>query len=187
MKRAIALIVVGSNLPGEASSSLDVCNLALGKIESSDVRVSKRARWRRSPAFPAGSGPDFVNGAFLVETLLSAADLLSLLHSVEAKLGRVRRLRWGPRVCDLDLVAYGNAIAPDAETLRILMADGATTAAAPAQMILPHPRMQERAFVLAPLCDIAPDWRHPLTGLTVADMLAALPEDQRADVTVIVE
>lgn len=123
----------------------------------------------------------------MVETTLTARDLLARLHDVEAKLGRVRRLRWGPRVCDLDLIAYGDAVLPDIETVQAFMREGATTAEAPEQMILPHPRMQERAFVLAPLADIAPDWHHPIIGRTVTEMLAALPAALREEVTVIAE
>lgn len=187
MSCEIGLVAIGSNLPGEAGNSLETCIRALVEIESPEVRVVRRARWRRCPAFPAGSGPDFVNGAALVKTTLSAAELLSRLHSVEAKLGRIRRLRWGPRVCDLDLIAYGNVMLPDLSTLRRMMVDGATTTAAPDRMILPHPRMHERAFVLAPLADIAPDWQHPLTGKTVTQMLSALPARAREEVTVIDE
>lgn len=182
-----ALVAIGSNLSGEAGNSLETCICALAKIESPEIRVVRCARWRSSPAFPAGSGPDFVNGAIAVETSLSAAELLTWLHSVETDLGRVRRVRWGPRVCDLDLIAYEDAVMPDHETLRRLMVEGATALEAPDEMILPHPRMQERAFVLAPLADVAPDWQHPITGQTVVQMLAALPEGARNDVTVIDE
>ena len=182
-----ALIAVGSNLPGTASSSLHVCISTLDATESPEVRIRKRARWRRCPAFPPGSGPDFVNGAFMVETSLSAEALLAHLHATETRMGRTRRERWGPRVCDLDLIAFGTRVAPDLPTLTALMQEGATTHIAPDRMILPHPRMHERAFVLAPLADIAPDWAHPATGLTVTQMLAALPEEARADVAIIDE
>lgn len=182
-----ALIAIGSNLPGMAGNPFRVCNSALDACESPDVRILRRARWRRSPAFPPGSGPEFVNGAALVETTLSASDLLSRLHDVEAEMGRVRRVRWGPRVCDIDLIAYGDLVAPDSETVSRLMQTDATAGVAPDQMILPHPRMHERAFVLAPLADVAPDWRHPVTKLTVGEMLASLPQAARDDVTIIEE
>ena len=185
MKCDLALVAIGSNLPGEARNSLETCISTLALIESPDVRILRCARWRRSAAYPAGSGPDFVNGAIALETSLTAADLLSRLHGVEAKLGRERRVRWGPRVCDLDLIGYADEITPDTETLRRLMREGATSIEAPDEMILPHPRMHERAFVLEPLADIAPDWRHPVLGQTVAEMLAKLPAALRAEVTVL--
>lgn len=110
--------------------------------------------------------------------------MLAALHQVEHELGRERLERWGPRVCDLDLIACGGLVTPDEETVRSLMAlgDAAAQAPAPDRLILPHPRMHERAFVLAPLADVAPDWRHPLTGRSVAEMLADLPRAARDEV-----
>lgn len=99
-----------------------------------------------------------------VATGLRPADLLSILHEVEAEFGRTRNIRNEARILDLDLVAYDD-----------LVTDGATPPA------LPHPRMHERAFVLLPLSDIAPDWKHPSTGISLPDLIAALPADQRAE------
>ncbi len=99
-----------------------------------------------------------------VATGLNPADLLSLLHEVEAEFGRTRSIRNEARLLDLDLVAYDD-----------LVTDGGTPPT------LPHPRMHERAFVLFPLSDIAPDWKHPATGIDLSDLIAALPADQRAE------
>jgi 2-amino-4-hydroxy-6-hydroxymethyldihydropteridine diphosphokinase len=146
------------------------------------IRVRRRSRWFSTPAFPPGSGPDFVNAAAALETALAPEALLAELHAVEAALGRVRPARWAPRLCDLDLIAMGDRVLPDAGTLRRWMAldRGAAQRVAPPRLILPHPRLQERGFVLVPLADVAPGWRHPLSGLTVREMLAALPADDLA-------
>ena len=110
--------------------------------------------------------------------------VLARLHAVEAEFGRRREARWGARTLDLDLIAAGDRVLPDAAdagTLaRARSARGA--GAAPDRLILPHPRMQERAFVLVPLADVAPGWRHPILGRTVREMLADLPEAARAEV-----
>ena len=119
-------------------------------------------------------------------TRLPAPEILTVLHKVEAELGRVRQQRWGARGIDLDLIAMGDLVAPDTATQdhwRALPPDRQQIEA-PDQLILPHPRLQDRAFVLVPLADIAPLWHHPRLGQTVMQMLAALPRNDREDVRV---
>lgn len=172
----LCLIALGANLPAGERTPAQTLDEALARLAAEGVRPIRVSRWWRTPAHPPGSGPDFVNGAAACESALPAEGVLAALHRVEDALGRARPARWAPRSCDLDLIDWGGRIAPDADELRRWMALGDRAGALPApdRLILPHPRAHERAFVLAPLAEVAPAWRHPISGLTAAQMLAAL-------------
>lgn len=151
-------------------------------LPEAGIRLCALSRFWRSPAFPAGSGPDYVNACAVISAAMTPETVLAALHRIEARLGRRREKRWESRGIDLDLLACGEAIRPDAATealWRGLPLD-AQMQRAPETLILPHPRLADRAFVLAPLAEIAPLWRHPVTGKTVGDMLAALDAAEKA-------
>lgn len=175
-----ALIAIGSNA---ASHDISAQSFVVGAIKSlgelGPIRIS---RLFQSPAFPPGSGPDFVNAVCTLQTKLRAEPLLQTLHRIEAESGRVRRERWAARVLDLDLLSWDAIVSPSEAVVREWMdlPLDRQRREAPAEMILPHPRIQDRGFVLGPLMDVAPEWCHPLTGLTVAEMWAALPDEARA-------
>lgn len=173
------LIGLGANLALGDSDPTSTLERALALLESAPgIRVARVSRWFRTPAWPPGSGPDFVNGAAALESDLDPFKILQALHDVEVSFGRDRRERWAPRVCDLDLLAAEDRVIPDPQTVRAWMNLDNLQAAreAPHELILPHPRLHERGFVMAPLCDVASAWRHPILGLTAAEILANLPD-----------
>ena len=186
-QRQTALIAVGSNQNSIWGLPFQTVLQAQHVLQTRLGAAPRVSRFFATPAFPAGAGPDFVNAAFAVETDMAAADFLAVLHEIEALAGRERVLRWGARTLDLDLIALGDDIAPDLagfKAWRDLSVDDQQVRA-PAQLILPHPRLEDRAFVLVPLADIASGWVHPVSGLTVAQMLAALPQSDRDAVKVL--
>lgn len=174
-----ALVALGANLPFDGLPAVATLRRALASLEHQGFEIYAQSAMYQTPCFPAGAGPDYVNAVVALRwpEKSDVASALERLHRVEAEFGRERAQRWGMRTLDLDLLAVGAQILPDVETLEAWMnlAPDSQRARAPEQLILPHPRIQDRAFVLVPLADVAPDWRHPVIGKTVLEMLEALP------------
>ncbi len=179
-----ALVALGANLTSWAGTPDRTLRAALGALGDSGLTIAAVSPFFATPCFPAGTGPDYVNAAAVVTGAVGPQALLTTLHAVEAEFGRERAQRWGRRVLDLDLIAFGDTVLPDARTQaqwRNLPLEDQMTRA-PDTLILPHPRVQDRAFVLIPLARIAPDWTHPILGQTVQEMADALPEAEKAQI-----
>lgn len=177
-------VALGSNLNFDGGSPQETLEKTIEILSDSALSIREVSRFFQTPAFPAGSGPDFVNACLSFETEMSAGDVLQALHEVEATFNRQREVRWAPRTLDLDLLFLGDAILPDRATLDTWMSLPAElqSQTAPQGLILPHPRLHERAFVLIPLEDVAADWEHPVTGQSVREMCRALPKYLTQDV-----
>jgi 2-amino-4-hydroxy-6-hydroxymethyldihydropteridine diphosphokinase len=161
--RSPIFIALGANLEHPTyGPPRRVLEAALAELGRKDIVVRRVSPWYRTAPVPASDQPWYVNAVAEVATDLGADALLARMHEVEDAFGRVRTVPNAARLIDLDLIDFQGEIA-----------DGG-----PGRAILPHPRMAGRAFVLRPLADLAPDWRHPRTGVAIAALLAALPTDQ---------
>lgn len=157
------LIGVGSNIPGpQGDSPRQNCHNAVRVLADAGLTITRRSRWYRSSPVPPSDQPWFINGVIAVEAVgLQPGPLLELLHEIELDFGRRRGSLNAPRPLDLDILDFGGLVSgPDDE------------------VILPHPRMHLRGFVLLPLAEIVPDWRHPVIGKSVDDLIAELSDDQ---------
>ena len=184
-----ALIALGGNLPWNGQSPRETIIKAIEAIWQAFGGTGVTSRLYGTPAFPAGSGPDYVNAAILVTLRHNALaeEVLVKLHEIEGRFGRQRLQRWGMRSLDLDLLAMGDLVQPDLATWQHWhdLPAAEQTRQTPPGLILPHPRLQDRAFVLVPLADVAPDWCHPILGRTVRQMRDALPKADIEQVVVL--
>jgi 2-amino-4-hydroxy-6-hydroxymethyldihydropteridine diphosphokinase len=160
---AVSYIALGANLAGRFASPAAAVRAAIDALQAPEIALISRSHLYRSAAWPDPSDPEFVNAVVAVETALEPAALLARLHALEAEFGRERRQANAPRTLDLDIVDYAGRVSAPGDS--------------PA---LPHPRMAGRAFVLLPLAEIAPGWRHPVTGAAISGLITSLPDPYAA-------
>jgi len=161
----LIFIGVGANLPSPRfGPPRATCGAALAALTAAGIVVERCSRWYRSAPVPPSDQPWFVNAVAEVATSETPAEIMAVVLRIERDFGRRRGVPNAARILDLDLLDYhGRTSRPGEEPF------------------LPHPRIQERAFVLLPLRDLAPRWHHPTTGVPIEALIAGLPKDQVAE------
>jgi 2-amino-4-hydroxy-6-hydroxymethyldihydropteridine diphosphokinase len=155
------LIAFGSNLTGPWGTPRQTVQRAAQALDASGVRVLQLSALIETAPYGKANQPSFINAVAVVETHKSPDALMRCLHMIERRAGRQRRLRWGPRTLDLDLIDY-RGLVRQRKSLDVK------------PLVLPHPGTLFRRFVLQPIADVAPRWRHPVSYQTAAERLKRL-------------
>jgi 2-amino-4-hydroxy-6-hydroxymethyldihydropteridine diphosphokinase len=152
------LVALGSNLTGPWGTPHETLKRALAEFKHHNIRILKVSTLIETAPFGITNQPTFINAVATVACAMPPETLMRALHMIERRAGRKRLKRWGPRTLDLDLIAYHHLVrTPQSGSVKPLT--------------LPHPGISQRDFVLQPIAEIAPRWKHPLSHETAALML----------------
>ena len=181
------LISCGANIPGPFGKPYQTLLRAFEEFKSEGLFIEKKSRLYSSVAFPDPKKPRYVNGCLEISANCEENDVLKRLKRIEIKMGRQKNSRWGSRICDLDLLSCDDRIYPSHQIFdywfRLPLENQFLEK--PEELLLPHPRIQDRAFVLKPLLELASNWRHPVFNLTVKEMFDFLPRAEKDSVLLI--
>ena len=156
---------LGSNLPSKYGDRFTNINLAISFLEGYGIKVIKKSSFYETPPYPNKENPKFINIVILVETILPPTDLSSVLIFIEEKLERKRCKKNDPRTCDIDIIDYNSKIL----NLKYNNLD----------LTVPHKKLSTRNFILFPLQEISPMWKHPKTKEIISDLVQKLSEDDK--------
>ena len=156
---------LGSNLPSKYGDRFTNINLAISSLEGYGIKVIKKSSFYETPSYPNKENPKFINAVILVETILPPIDLMSVLIFIEEKLERKRGKKNDPRTCDIDIIDYNSQIL----NLRYNNLD----------LTVPHKELTSRNFILFPLQEISPTWKHPKTKEIISVLLQKLSEEDK--------
>ena len=164
---------LGSNLPSTYGDRFANINLAISYLEGYGIKVIKKSSFYETPSYPNNENPKFINAIILVETTLPPVDLMSVLIFIEKKLERKRGKKNDPRTCDIDIIDYNSQIL----NLRYNNLD----------LTVPHKELTSRNFILFPLQEISPTWKHPKTKEIISVLLQKLNDEDKNSILKIVK
>ena len=178
------LIALGSNTSLGKALPLEIIKKAIIELVKIDINLVSLSRFYETPAYPKESGPNFINSVVKAEANYSSQEMLKKLHQIEEKFERQRVIRWGARTLDLDLLAVNRQVLPSRKIFQQWFDLPLTEQKKkiPSELVLPHPRIQDRAFVLSPLLDIEPNWIHPTLNKTVLQLYEELPQQAKKNI-----
>ena len=156
---------LGSNLPSKYGDRFANINLAISCLDGYGIKVIKKSSSYETPSYPNNENPKFINAIILVETTLPPVDLMSVLIFIEKKLERKRGKKNDPRTCDIDIIDYNS------EILNLRYNN--------LELTVPHKELTSRNFILFPLQEISPTWKHPKTKEIVSVLLQKLSEEDK--------
>ena len=162
------ILGIGSNLSSSFGDRFQNINLAISFLQSYGIKIIKKSSFYESPSYPNKKNPKFINIVICVETHLGPEDLMSVLLFIEKKLGRERVKKNDPRTCDIDILDYHNKI------LNFKYKDHNLT--------VPHKKIAFRNFVLLPIQELLPKWKHPETNEFVNDLIHKLSDDEKKSI-----
>lgn len=167
------ILALGGNLPSHVGPPIKTIDAAIKAIEAALGSPAERAGLYMTSPVPRTDQPDFCNTAIRIASAMAPHMVLDICLSIEGSFGRERRDRWSARTLDIDILSAGTLVLPSREAWDAHRARGDSSAIHP-DLMVPHPRLDQRLFVLAPLTDLVPDWVHPCLGQTAADLHTAL-------------
>ena len=162
------LLGLGSNLSSSFGDRFENISLAISYIEGYGIQIIKKSNFYETYSYPNKENPKFINIVISVKTHLSPMDLMSVLLFIEEKLERKRNKKNDPRTCDIDIIDYNNKVL-DFKYKNL-------------NLTVPHKELNFRNFVLLPLREISPEWKHPITKENITTLIDKLPEDDKKSI-----
>ena len=162
------ILGLGSNLSSKYGDRFKNIELALSLLESNNIKIVKKSSFYESLSYPNKNNPKFINMFALAQTHLTPLDLMTLILSIEKKLERLRKKRNDPRTCDIDIIDYNS------EIVEFTFRD--------TNFLSPHISLSNRNFVLYPIKEILPTWKHPATNESIDILISKLPDEDKKSI-----